>query len=232
MASGTTLITLGWEAFFSLLSAKVPFSLWPCARTKGELAEKVIHEKGGGMRKGRGNVGGEEWDQTTLTECFCRCWGETVPGCSQPGPVAQVKPGVSPSDQTTLSLWILQHLLSYPEAALWLDVQHGENSLVQNRVSYGFSAVSVGRHLYRKSRWIPYYKRCVCSGKAFDLTHSLKDTQQWHICGVTCDTWARRSFIASLAVSQWRPRILSNLKIRTCDRKQMSVSLNEHFSFY
>lgn len=145
---------------------------------------------------------------------------------------AQVKPGVSPSDQTTLSLWILQHLLSYPEAALWLDVQHGENSLVQNRVSYGFSAVSVGRHLYRKSRWIPYYKRCVCSGKAFDLTHSLKDTQQWHVCGVTCDTWARRSFIASLAVSQWRPRILSNLKIRTCDRKQMSVSLNEHFSFY
>lgn len=38
-------------------------------------------------------------------------------------------------------------LIAHPKAALRLDVQHGEDSLVQYGVAHRLGAVSVGRHL-------------------------------------------------------------------------------------
>lgn len=43
-------------------------------------------------------------------------------------------------------------LTAHPEAALRLDVQHGEDGLVQHGVAHRLCAVSVGRHLGDKQR--------------------------------------------------------------------------------
>lgn len=68
---------------------------WPCGMEmvqmtrrdkRGRMEEKMERETG---MWGGGTTSGK--NQTTLTECFCRCSGGIFPGCSQPAPVANKK---------------------------------------------------------------------------------------------------------------------------------------------